>query len=250
MSSTEEQLKSRVPSERLPRHIAVTMDGNGRWAQSRGLPRIEGHRHAVTSVREVVTGCREIGIEFLTLYAFSEENWNRPKAEIDGLMRLLQRFIRSELETMIENSISFDVIGEESRLPARVRKSIDDAREKTADGEMMRLTVALSYGARSEIVRAARLLAQEAVEGKIQVEQIDKDVFAQKLYTSNLPDPDLLIRTSGEWRVSNFLLWQIAYTELWVTPVLWPDFRKKHLLEAIEEYSKRERRFGRVRPTG
>lgn len=230
----------------LPRHIAVIMDGNGRWAKKRQLPRIEGHRAGIQSVREIVTACRELKIPVLTLYAFSEENWSRPKSEIQALMSLLRRFLKTELEQMMEHGICFDVIGDEGRLPASVRQSIARTRQSTAGGNQMRLTLALSYGGRSEIVHAARRLAQEVAEGKLDVASITQERFAQALYTADLPDPDLLIRTSGEQRISNFLLWQIAYTELWMTPVLWPDFRKEHLLEAIEDYRRRERRYGRV----
>ena len=233
-------------SGKLPKHVAVIMDGNGRWAQSRKLPRIEGHRAGVQAVRDTVTACRELGIAYQTLYAFSEENWSRPKSEINALMRFLKRFLKSELKLMLDNEISFDIIGDADRLPASVLQAIDETRRKVADGDKMRLTLALSYGARSEIVQAARRLAAEVVEGRRTVEEITKTSFAQALYTAGLPDPVLLIRTSGELRVSNFLLWQIAYTELWVTPVLWPDFRKKHLLEALEDFAQRERRYGRV----
>ena len=232
----------------LPRHIAIIMDGNGRWAQNRGYPRIEGHRSGIESVRETVKACRELGIEFLTLYAFSEENWSRPKTEVGALMRLLRQFLKSETKTMVEKGIRFNVIGDESRLPKEVRAAIGDACRKTATGNQMRLTLALSYGARSEIVRAARQLASEVVSGSRTLDQITKESFAGALYTADMPDPDLLIRTSGEQRISNFLLWQIAYTELWITPVLWPDFRKPHLMEAIENYRHRDRRFGKVHP--
>jgi len=232
--------------KRMPRHIAIIMDGNGRWAKQRRLPRIEGHRAGIKAVREVVTSCRELEIPALTLYAFSEENWNRPKTEVRALMSLLRHFLKSELKLMLDNRIAFNVIGDEEKLPAGARRGIAETRERTADGDKMRLTLALSYGARGEIVRAARRLAREVAEGKREVDSITKESFAQALYTADLPDPDLLIRTSGEQRISNFLLWQIAYTELWITPVLWPDFRKNHLLEAIEDYGRRERRYGRV----
>ncbi len=247
---TESRGRTELPPEvaRLPEHIAVIMDGNGRWAKSRSLPRIEGHREGAKSVRAVVTACRELEIPWLTLYAFSEENWNRPKTEVQGLMSFLKHYLKSELPTLIENEIAFDVIGDEERLPKSVRKTIADAREKAAGGKKMRLSVALSYGGRSEIVRAARQLAEEVQRGEITPDQIDKAAFAQRLYTADMPDPDLLIRTSGEMRISNFLLWQVAYTELYITPVLWPDFRKEQLIQALVEFNKRERRFGRTRP--
>lgn len=232
----------------LPRHIAVIMDGNGRWAAARRLPRIEGHRAGSKAVRETVTACRELEIPFLTLYAFSEENWDRPKSEVQALMTLLQQFLRERIKELKKHQIAFDVIGEEERLSSAVRKEIERARAVTASGEeKMRLTLALSYGARSEIVRAARMLAGEVAEGKRNLEEITKESFSEALYTAGMPDPDLLIRTSGELRVSNFLLWQIAYTEMWITPVLWPDFRKEHLLQALEDYARRDRRFGKVR---
>ncbi len=231
---------------RIPRHIAVIMDGNGRWAKQRRLSRTEGHRNAVKAVRETVTTCRELGIEVLTLYAFSEENWNRPKSEVQALLALLKQFLKSELQEMLENDISFDTIGDLTPLPSSVRKLIEETRDRTTGGKKMHLSLALSYGSRSEIVQAARRIAEDVVQGKRKAEEITKEIFSRYLYTAGLPDPDLLIRTSGEMRISNFLLWQIAYTELWITPVLWPDFRREHILQAIEDYNRRERRYGRI----
>jgi undecaprenyl diphosphate synthase len=245
-TSSSKKETSKTEAGQTPRHVAIIMDGNGRWANQRGFPRIEGHRAGIQSVRESVTACRELGVSHLTLYAFSEENWNRPKSEIRALMLLLDQFLKKEIREMKENGISFGVIGDIDKLPSPVQKSINRAIKETAGGEEMRLTLALSYGGRNEIVHAARSLAQKAAGGVLNPEDITKEMFAGELFTGQMPDPDLLIRTSGELRVSNFLLWQIAYTELWITPVLWPDFRREHLEQAFEDYSRRERRFGRT----
>ncbi len=247
--ASEEALRARIDPERLPRHVAIIMDGNGRWAQKRHLPRIEGHRAGIQSVREAATISREIGIEALTLYAFSKENWKRPRLEIDALMLLLRGFLIDEIEEMRSNQIRLDVIGRPQDLPKSVQKAIDKAHKETATGEeKMVLTLALSYGSRTEILEAAQAIAREAKAGRLDPEKLDADQFSRYLYTSSLPDPDLLIRTSGEMRVSNFLLWQIAYAEIFVTPILWPDFRRVHFLEAISDYQGRDRRFGAVRP--
>lgn len=233
---------------RVPRHVAVIMDGNGRWARQRKLPRIEGHRAGVRTVRETVRTCRELGIRYLTLYAFSVENWKRPEAEVNALMRLLRRYLKSEVEEMRQNGIRLGVIGDRSRLSPSVRKALEQAARDTADGTEMCLTLALSYGGRDEILRAARRIGQAALTGDLALEGLTEQQFAEYLDTPDIPDPDLLIRTSGEERVSNFLLWQIAYAELYVTPVLWPDFTKEDFIQALEEYSRRERRFGGVDP--
>jgi len=235
-----------IDFSRLPRHVAVIMDGNGRWAKTRGLARIEGHRAGIQSVRETVRTCRELQIPYLTLYAFSIENWNRPRHEVDALMRLLRSFLLDEIEEMRENDIRLNSIGRIDDLPHNVRKALDQAEEETRHCRGMQLNLALSYGGRTEIVVAARRLAEDVRSGHIQPEAIGPELFSEYLSTASMPDPDLLIRTSGEFRISNFLLWEIAYAEIWITPVLWPDFRKSHLLSAFLDYQRRERRFGRV----
>ena len=228
----------------LPRHVAVIMDGNGRWAKLRGLPRIRGHVAGVESVRALVTLARKLGVSYLTLFAFSEENWHRPSMEIRALMALLRRFLQQELPDMLENGIALRAIGDLKRLPPAVQRDLAYAIEATAGGEQMVLTLALSYGARSEIVHAVQSLAQDLLAGKVRPQEIDAALFTRYLYTVDLPDPDLLIRTSGEFRLSNFLLWQSAYTELYVTETLWPDFREEDFIKALTEYQQRERRYG------
>ena len=231
-------------SDHVPRHVAIIMDGNGRWAERRGLSRNEGHREGLEAVRAVVRAAGDLGIEYLTLYAFSLENWNRPQAEVTELMRLLDHYLEVELEEVIQNDIRVRVIGRLDRVPPTVRRRVLDAVERTRDGHAMTLTFALSYGGRAEIVDAARRLLRDAELGKVDAEHLDEKTFAAYLYDPELPDPDLLIRTGAESRVSNFLLWQIAYSELYITELMWPDFRAEHLLRAIEEYQRRERRFG------
>jgi undecaprenyl diphosphate synthase len=228
----------------IPRHVAVIMDGNGRWAERRGLSRIEGHRAGLESVRAVVRAAHEVGVRWLTLYAFSLENWNRPKQEVDELMHLLERYIDLEIEEVHRNGIQVRAIGRSDRLPASVRKKIGDAIELTRDNREMTLVFALSYSGRAEIVDAARRLLRDAESGKVDPERLDEKTFAAYLYDPEMPDPDLLIRTGAESRVSNFLLWQIAYTEIYTTAAMWPEFRKEHLVAAIEDYETRERRFG------
>lgn len=228
----------------MPRHIAVIMDGNGRWAQQRNLPRLAGHREGVESVREVVRACRELGVPVLTLYAFSRDNWNRPKWEVQGLMRLLSRYLKTELKELKENGISLRVIGNLDRLPEKLRADLHKAVEATQGNRDMVLNVALSYSGREEILQAVVKVVQAVLAKTLSLDEINEKTFADFLYTSGLPDPDLLIRTSGEYRLSDFLIYQTAYTEIYVTPTLWPDFRKRHLLAAIQEYHKRERRFG------
>ena len=232
------------PASALPRHVAIIMDGNGRWARLRGLPRIEGHRMGIRSVRAVVECAREIGISHLTLYAFSSENWGRPRSEVTTLMGLLRKFLAQELPDLNKHGIRLNVIGEAWHLPPHVREVLDRTLEATARNSSMTLTLALSYAGRNEIVRAARKLAADATEGKIAPESITDEDFAGRLDTIGIPDPDLVIRTSGEVRVSNFLLWQAAYAEFVFTDVLWPDFGKPEFLAALEEYSHRDRRFG------
>lgn len=230
--------------DRLPRHVAIIMDGNGRWAQKRSLNRVRGHTEGTESVTEVVRTSREIGIQFLTLYAFSTENWKRPSQEVSALMRLLKQFLKSELSEMIEKDIRLNAIGAVELFPEDVRKVLRKAMEATERNRTMTLNLALSYGGRDEIVRAARTLATQAKNGELNPDDITEAVFSSRLYTNKMPDPDLLIRTSGEMRVSNFLLWQIAYSELFVTPTLWPDFRRAEYLQILSDYQKRERRFG------
>lgn len=230
----------------LPKHVAIIMDGNGRWAKMRHLPRVEGHKMGVESVRTVVKAAGELGIKFLTLYAFSVENWNRPQEEVDTLMKYLARYLKTEVEELQKNNVKLDVIGQIYRLPEYVQEQLQKTRAALAKNSGLTLILALSYGGRTEIVEAARKIAQKVKQGLIEPEEINEHIFAQHLYTANYPDPDLLIRTSGELRVSNFLLWQISYTELVVTPTLWPDFRKAEFYAALEEYSKRHRRFGMV----
>jgi len=230
----------------VPRHIAIIMDGNGRWAKERGLPRSEGHRAGMKSVREAVEGCIEAGVEVLTLFAFSDENWQRPRREIAFLWSLLQSYARSEYENLVENGVEVHVVGDTERLGMAERAAVRKIIDATRGGQNLQLVVALSYGSRSEIVRAARRLAERVAAGAMTAEEIDESALAAELYTAPWPDPDLLVRTSGEYRISNFLLWQVAYTELYSTPVLWPDFTREVLFEAILEYQKRERRFGKV----
>jgi len=241
--SPEEALARQVNFAHLPQHIAVIMDGNGRWAAQRHLPRVEGHRAGIDSVRDIVESSARLGIKVLTLYAFSVENWKRPVTEVSTLMSLLKRYLRLELNTLLKNDIRFRVIGREEELAPDVRGELKMAEEKTARNSGMIFNIALNYGGRAEIVEAAR----RAISSGIAAADLDEQRFSDLLYTAGQPDPDLLIRTSGEIRVSNFLLWQIAYAEIWVTDTLWPDFRKQHLLEAILAYQKRDRRYGGIK---
>jgi undecaprenyl diphosphate synthase len=240
--SHEETLARQVNFDRLPQHVAVIMDGNGRWAAQRHLPRVEGHRAGIDSVRDIVETSARLGIKVLTLYAFSVENWKRPATEVSTLMMLLKRYLRLELNTLLRNDIRFRVIGREDELAPDVRRELKMAAEKTSANAGMLFNIALNYGGRAEIVEAAR----RAMVSGVAAEDLDEQRFTEFLYTAGQPDPDLLIRTSGEMRVSNFLLWQIAYAEIWVTDTLWPDFRKKDLLEAILAYQKRDRRYGGI----
>ena len=235
---------SSIDPEKLPKHVAIIMDGNGRWAKKKALNRIRGHEAGSESVRNIVRTSREIGITWLTLYAFSEENWKRPKHEVDALMRLLKRFLKSELDEMLENGIRFRTIGKTDKLPVGVQKLLSETVEKTSRNRDMVLTLALSYGGRQEISDTIRKISKRIESGDMTLEDITEQLITDSLYTAGMPDPDLLIRTSGEYRISNFLLWQIAYTEIYITPTLWPDFRKEEYLSAIEEFQKRERRFG------
>jgi undecaprenyl diphosphate synthase len=240
--SDEEQLVRRVDFSRLPRHIAIIMDGNGRWAASRHLPRVEGHRNGIESVRTTVETSARLGIPVLTLYAFSVENWKRPDTEVSALMGLLKHYLRLELNTLLRNNIRFQMIGQRERLAADIRDELEAAERRTANNTGMLFNIALSYGGRAEIVDAARRAIREGLDA----DQLDESTFGSFLYTAGQPDPDLMIRTSGEMRVSNFLLWQIAYAEIWVTDALWPDFRTRHLLEALIDYQKRDRRYGAI----
>jgi undecaprenyl diphosphate synthase len=236
--------EQRIRADALPRHVAIIMDGNGRWAERRGLDRIEGHRAGIESVRAVVRAAHELGVAQLTLYAFSTENWSRPKGEVDALMGLLEHYLEAELDELHRNGIRLRAMGRLERLPAGVRARLEQALCRTRGNTEMEVVFALSYGGRTEIVDAARRIAREVEQGKLDPEQIDEKVFAAYLYAPDLPEPDLLIRTGGESRVSNFLLWQIAYSEIHVTGVMWPDFRKGDLVEAIWSYQNRERRYG------
>jgi undecaprenyl diphosphate synthase len=229
--------------------VAVIMDGNGRWAKLRHKPRVEGHRAGIASVRDVVETSARLGLEVLTLYAFSVENWKRPQREVTTLMGLLKRYLRIELDTLLRNNIRFQVIGRMHELPDDVQEELRRGMEKTADRTGLLFNIALNYGGRTEITDAVRRLATDVAAGRRDPAAIDEDTLSSYLYTAGLPDPDLLIRTSGELRVSNFLLWQIAYAEIWVTDVLWPDFRRRHLLQAVADYQKRERRYGGITPT-
>jgi undecaprenyl diphosphate synthase len=238
--------KDQIDPNNLPLHIAIIMDGNGRWAKRKGAARIFGHRNAIQAVKDVTEGCGELGIRYLTLYAFSTENWGRPKEEVDGLMELLVNTIKKEIGNLMENQVKLLTIGDISHLPAVCQRNLEEARTSTRNNTGLVVQLALNYSGRWEIVNAARKLAHEVQQGKIHVEDIDETLFASRLENSNIPDPELMIRTSGELRVSNFLLWQIAYTELYITKTLWPDFRKEDLYEAICAYQHRERRFGKV----
>jgi len=235
-----------LDSQRLPRHVAIIMDGNGRWAKQRLLNRIKGHEKGADAVRAVVKACREIGISYLTLYAFSTENWARPQMEVDALMALLQKFLKTEAEELRDNNIRLHTIGETHRLPDDVRRSLQAVMAQTRHNDGLNLILALSYGGRSEIVHAVREIAADAAAGRLSPAVVDDALLAGKLFTRGIPDPDLLIRTSGELRLSNFLLWQLAYAELHFTPTLWPDFGKAEFIQILVDFQKRERRFGKV----
>lgn len=241
-----EDFKSQINTNNLPNHIAIIMDGNGRWAKLKGKPRVFGHKNGVTSVKDVIEGCREIGVNYLTLYAFSTENWNRPKLEVRTLMALLVSSLRKELNTLVKNNIKLNTIGNIENLPEKAQVELAEVVEKTKNNTSLTLTLALSYGSREEIVNVIRNISKKVVNNQISVEEINENIINNHLYTFSLPDVDLLIRTSGEKRISNFLLWQIAYAELYFTNTLWPDFRKENLFNAIIDYQQRERRFGKT----
>lgn len=234
------------PAASIPRHIAIIMDGNGRWARERGLPRTEGHRRGADSVRRVVEACGELGVEFLTLYAFSSENWKRPKREVDALMRLLLEFLKTKTREMMERNVRLQAIGRLHDLPAACQKELHHAITQTADNTGLTVILALSYGGREEIIDGVKSLLESIEQGHLDKAMIDTAVFGKHLYTRYYPDPDLMIRTSGELRLSNFLLWQLSYTEFYITEKLWPDFDKEDLQQAVREYGRRQRRFGGV----
>ncbi len=239
-------MKDRIDKSNLPRHIAVIMDGNGRWAKERGAERVFGHKSAIKAVRDATEGCAELGVGHLTLYAFSTENWGRPQAEVNALMQLLVATIKDEMDTLMKNNVRLAAIGDISGLPPKCYGELKNAMAATSNNDGLILSLALNYSGRWEITEAVKAVAEEIKQGHLSVEDITQETIAKHLNTHDMPDPELLIRTSGEMRVSNFLLWQIAYTELYVTKVLWPDFRREHLYEAILAYQQRERRFGRI----
>jgi undecaprenyl diphosphate synthase len=242
----EDPLRTLILGGHIPVHIAIIMDGNGRWARARMLPRFRGHAAGMKAVREVVEGAIEAGVEILTLYAFSQENWNRPAPEISALMTLLERYLIQERKELVERGVQVRIFGDLERLPRRQRGAITEMERATSGGRRLRLNLMISYSGRSELLRAASRLIEQVRSGTLDPDTIDETTLAGELYTAGMPDPDLLIRTSGEQRISNFMLWQLAYTELFLSPVLWPDFNREHLFEAIHDYQKRERRFGRV----
>jgi undecaprenyl diphosphate synthase len=246
-TSTEQELRDRIDPARVPVHVAVIMDGNGRWAENKGEHRVQGHVNGVRPIRETLTGATEIGIKYLTLYAFSTENWNRPQAEVDALMELLVNTLASEVGELHENGVRLNAIGDLDSLPPGCRAALKKAMDHTAGNNRITLTLALSYSARWDILRMVRGVANDIKEGRIGMHDIDEKAIGERLSTGGIPHPELLVRTSGEHRISNFLLWEIAYAELWFTPVLWPDFRKEHLYQAVLDYQQRERRFGRTR---
>lgn len=238
--------KEEVDKNNLPEHVAIIMDGNGRWAKGKGAKRLFGHKNAIAAVRDVTEGCAELGIDYLTLYAFSTENWARPKMEVDGLMRLLVSTIKKETETLLKNNVKLACIGNINNLPKSCQRELREAIQATSGNTGLTLVLALSYSGRWEIVDAVQKIARDIVDKNIEIEDIDNSLFERYLNTKDIPDPALLIRTSGEMRISNFLLWQLAYTELYMTEVLWPDFRKTHLYAALADYQRRERRFGKI----
>lgn len=241
--SEEERLANQLDYSRLPQHVAVIMDGNGRWAKKKDLPRIEGHRAGTKSVQEVVETCARLGIKYLTLYAFSKENWKRPKKEVSTLWKLLEDYLKKEDKNLMKNHLRLKVIGQKKDIPSRVNKELERVENMTKDNQGLTILLALNYGGRAEIIDAVKKIKEDK---SIDIQSLTEEKFSKYLYTSSIPDPDLLIRTSGELRVSNFLLWQIAYSEIWITQELWPDFQRKHVLQAIIDYQKRERRFGDI----
>jgi len=243
--STERLDRIRIHGD-VPEHVAVIMDGNGRWAGERGLPRHLGHREGMKAVRETIEGAIEAGVGILTLFAFSTENWNRPLQEVSALMRLLELYARKEREDLVRQGVEVHVLGELDRMDEGTRRAVDSIVSETRGGRVLRLNLMISYGGREELVRAARLLSERVRRGELRAEDIDEEAVEESLFTRGLPPPDLLIRTSGEYRISNFMLWQLAYTEIYISPVFWPDFDRERLFEAILDYQRRDRRFGRV----
>lgn len=241
---SEDFFLKRIARDKVPVHVAIVMDGNGRWAAQRGLPRLAGHRAGANAIREVVGLAPEIGVKYLTLYTFSIENWRRPEGEIKGLMSLIDEMLQGELSELHQKGVKINVIGRLSQMPNFIQKSFQDAMELTKSNESLTLNIALNYGGRAEIVDAVREISRAVKEKSLSPESINEEIIAKHLYTANIPDPELFIRTSGELRISNFLLWQIAYAELWVTPVLWPDFKRRDFLEAIYAFQQRKRRYG------
>ena len=239
-------VKEKLEKEKLPRHVAIIMDGNGRWAKKQGAVRMFGHKQGVQTVHEITVAATELGLKYLTLYVFSTENWNRPKKEINALMSLLVSTITKETKTLLDNNIRLETIGNINNLPSKVRKELEQCMSKTEKNNGLTLILALSYSSRWEIIEAVKKIASEIKDGNIEIDEIDENIFEKFLSTKNIPDPELLIRTSGELRISNFLLWQIAYSELYFSDVLWPDFSKEHFYEALLDYQKRERRFGKT----
>lgn len=244
---TEQEVREQIEANgNLPKHIAIIMDGNGRWAKQRKLPRIAGHREGISSVREVTRCCGELGVEYLTLYTFSKENWARPLMEVSALMNLLVETIRKEIADLMENNVRLHVIGRLNELPDDPRKEMEEGIRRTANNTGLNLVLALNYGGRSEILDAVRSFCRDSLSDRDRIEDLDENIFRKYLYTADIPDPDMIIRTSGEFRISNFLLWQLAYAEIYITPVHWPAFRRPQLYEAILDYQRRERRFGKV----
>jgi len=243
--SEEEKLVNQLDFSRIPRHVAVIMDGNGRWAKKRNLPRIKGHQAGAESVREIVETCARLGIKVLTLFAFSKENWKRPKKEVVTLWRLLENYLKKEDKVLVKNKFRLKVIGQREKIPAPVRKEMKRVEKLTENNDQLTIVLALNYGGRAEIVDGVKEILKDK---NVDIGALDEEKFSNYLYTAHLPDPDLVIRTSGELRISNFLLWQIAYSEIWITRELWPDFRKKQMIQAMLDYQKRERRFGDIYP--
>ncbi|GGF36017.1 isoprenyl transferase [Echinicola rosea] len=239
-------MKEAIDKERIPKHIAIIMDGNGRWAQGKGAKRVFGHRNAITAVRETITGANDLGVAYLTLYTFSTENWSRPKLEVKAIMELLVKTLTDQVPNLMKDNVKLTLIGDMDMLPPRSRAKLREAIEETSRNTGLTLILALSYSGRWEITNTVKDIAKKVADNKIDVEEITEDMIANHLLTKDYPDPELLIRTSGELRISNFLLWQLAYTELYFTEVLWPDFRKEHLMEAVADYQRRERRFGKT----
>ncbi len=246
-TSSQKTDESALDMSNLPRHIAIIMDGNGRWAKKRGLPRTVGHKAGVETLREIIRTCSKLKIQYLTLYAFSTENWQRPEKEVSALMKLLVYYLRKEIEELHKNNVKIHVIGDISKLPQTAIQEINSALDLTQNNDGLTVNIALNYGGRDEIIRAVKTLCNKVKNGELEVSEINEQIFKQHLYTKEIPDPDLLIRPSGELRLSNFLLWQAAYSEFWFSNIYWPDFTKKHLIQAIIDYQKRERRFGAIK---